>query len=63
MIDMPTWRRAIVGMQAFTYHRWGTGLLARLSLPLVAAAYAGILSARIVYDFYRTKVLGQACDV
>lgn len=63
MIDMPTWRRAIVGMQAFTYHRWRTGLRARLSLPLVAAAYAGILSARIVYDFYRTKVLGQAQNV
>lgn len=63
MIGMPTWRRTIVGMQAFTYHRWDTGLRAHLWLPMVAAAYAGILSARIVYDFYRTKVLGQVRDV
>lgn len=63
MIGMPVWRRAVVAMQAFTYHRWGTGLRDRLLLPMVAVAYAGILVARITYDFYRTRILGQAYDV
>ena len=63
MIGMPLWRRLVVGMQAFTYHRWGVGMSARLALPLVAAAYAGILGARFSYDLYRTHVLGQSRDV
>ena len=63
MIGMPIWRRAVVGMQAFTYNRWRDGLASRLLLPFVAAAYGGILGARIVYDFYRTKILGQTQDV
>lgn len=62
-IGMPTWRSAVVGMQAFTYHRWGEGFGARLALPLVIAAYAGILGARIGYDLYRTRVLGQSRHV
>lgn len=63
MIGMPTWRRLVVGMQAFTYNRWRGGVKSRLLLPIVAAAYAGILFSRIAYDFYRTKILGHAQDV
>ncbi|MGK5032340.1 glycosyltransferase [Janthinobacterium sp. MDT1-19] len=63
MIGMPFWRRAVVAMQAFTYHRWGTGWRKRLCLPMVAFAYMGILTARLIYDFYRTRVLRQARDV
>lgn len=63
MIGMPAWRRLVVGMQAFTYHRWGKSLRARLSLPIVAIAYGGILTARIAYDFYRTRLLGQLRDI
>ncbi len=56
---MPWLPRIIVSQQAFTYYRWSQGLWARLALPLVALSYAGILSARLFYDFYRKFVLGQ----
>ena len=55
--------RVIVCQQAFTYYRWGSGLWARLALPLVALSYAGILSARLFYDFYRMSVLDQERNV
>ena len=63
MIGMPILRGAVVGMQAFTYHRWGNSLRARLSLPIVAISYAGILTARIFYDFYRMNILKQKKDI
>lgn len=63
MIGMPMMRRIVVGLQAMTYHRWGKTLRARLSLPLVAASYAGILASRIAYDAYRTRILGQVNDI
>lgn len=63
MTGMPVWRRAVVGMQAVTYHRWGTSLQSRLMLPAVAVAYAGLLSSRFAYDFYRTRILGQPREV
>lgn len=61
--NMPWLPRIIVSQQAFTYHRWRRGLWARLALPLVAFSYAGILSARLFYDFYRKSILGQKRNV
>ncbi|MDR7051729.1 glycosyltransferase involved in cell wall biosynthesis [Duganella sp. 3397] len=63
MPAMPIWRRAVVGMQAITYHRWNTSLRSRLLLPVVAVAYAGLLTSRFAYDFYRTKMLGQPREI
>lgn len=63
MIGMPLWRRIVVGMQAFIYHRWDKSLRGRLLFPLVVAAHFGFLSARYIYDFYRTRILKQAREV
>ena len=59
MKEMPWGRRTVVAMQAFTHHRWAKGLRARALFPFVAAAYAGALSARFIYDLYRVYVLHQ----
>lgn len=63
MRTMPKWRRAVVAMQAFKFHRWDQSLRGRLIFPLVAAAHVGVLSARFVYDFYRTRVLKQTREM
>ncbi|MET0321657.1 MAG: glycosyltransferase [Duganella sp.] len=63
MIGMPVWRRAVVGMQAFVYHRWDTSLRGRLIFPLVVGAYVSCIGARWMYDFYRTRVLRQPREV
>jgi GT2 family glycosyltransferase len=60
---MPWVRQAIISLQAFTYYRWRKGLGAYFTLPLVALAYACILSARILYDVYRITILGQSRKV
>ena len=56
---MPLSRRAVVALQAFTYHRWDKSLRGRLTFPLVGAAHVMYLSLRFVYDWYRTSVLKQ----
>jgi len=63
MLSMPMWRRAVVGMQAFTYHRWDKSLRGRLLFPLVAAAHIGVVFSRHTYDFYRTHVLKQSREM
>lgn len=58
---MPMARRCIVSLQAFTYHRWNERALVRYAaLPFVAMAYGAILVSRILYDWYRKKMLGQS---
>ena len=63
MLTMPKWRRAVVAMQAFKFHRWDKRLRGRLIFPLVAGAHVGVLIARSLYDFYRTRVLKQTREM
>ncbi|KQQ33580.1 hypothetical protein ASF61_10935 [Duganella sp. Leaf126] len=60
MRTMPFWRRLVVGLQAFTYHRWDKSLRGRLIFPLVAAAHVVLLGSRCFYDFYRVRLLKQS---
>lgn len=58
---MPFARRCVVGLQAFTYHRWNERAVVRVAaLPFVAVVYATVLGARVFYDWYRRKFMGQA---
>ena len=58
---MPFARRCVVGLQAFTYHRWNESAFVRIvALPFVAGAYCALLGARVFYDWYRRKSLGQS---
>lgn len=58
---MPFARHCIVGLQAFTYHRWNERALIRYAaLPFVVAAYGVILGSRIFYDWYRVVLLRQS---
>lgn len=59
MRSMPLSRRAVVALQAFTYHRWDKSLRGRLIFPLVGAAHVIYLGFRSVYDWYRTSILKQ----
>lgn len=59
MRSMPLSRRAVVALQAVTYHRWNKSLRGRFIFPLVAAAHVAYLSLRFVYDLYRTSILKQ----
>ncbi|MFZ6692047.1 glycosyltransferase [Undibacterium sp. SXout20W] len=49
----------ILRMQAFTFHRWDSGLKRWLLLPLVATAYAGVGITRFTFDCYRKFFLKQ----
>lgn len=60
-LGMPFARRCVVGLQAFTYHRWNESAVVRIvALPFVVGAYGALLGARLFYDWYRRKSLGQS---